>query len=242
MFLTALEALHRRLSVFPHVVGIIVSVGYPIAPDSASVFDPRRKWDLTPPSPGCDPFEGGADELIDLISGVVKKLAYRRLHETRGVNPGKEALFGHSLGGLFCLHTLFTRSHLFDCYIASSPSIWWNDRYLLGEEAAFREGRRGDDKLSRRQKPSLIMSVGGQEQDPPQNKNETDDDYEKRRQLYQQLRMVDNMREVYERLELSDKLHNTHSTIYEGEDHGTVISCSLSRGMTTFLEDWPLKC
>lgn len=240
MFLTALEALHRRLAVFPDVVGVIVSVGYPIPPDSASIFDPRRRWDLTPPSPGCDQAEGGADELIDFISDVARKLAHRRLRETRGVDPGKEALFGHSLGGLFCLHTLFTNPHLFDCYIASSPSIWWNDRYLLQEEAAFRKEGSDGDKLSPSRKPSLMMSVGGQEQVPPRNKNETDDEYEKRRQQHQELRMVDNMCEVYGRLEQSDKLHHTHSIIYEGEDHGTVVSCSLSRGMTTFLEDWPL--
>lgn len=47
------------------------------------------------------------------------------------VDVEKQALFGHSLGGLFVLWTLFKRPDLFQYYLASSPSIWWNDHELF---------------------------------------------------------------------------------------------------------------
>ncbi len=163
--------MHRRLSILPSLVpatsGVIVSIGYPLSPDSSSVFNnPRRRWDLTPAAPGRNPAEGGADEFVDFICTEVWKLAHRRLRETRGVEPGREALYGHSLGGLFVLHALFTRPELFDCFIASSPSIWWNNEFILKEEVSFREGNVGDSSSRKPYKPSLMIFVGAQEQNP----------------------------------------------------------------------------
>ncbi|WP_253816324.1 hypothetical protein [Myxococcus xanthus] len=37
------------------------------------------------------------------------------------------------------LHAFFTRPTSFDTFIAGSPSIWWNDRYVLTEKTAFLE-------------------------------------------------------------------------------------------------------
>jgi pimeloyl-ACP methyl ester carboxylesterase len=44
------------------------------------------------------------------------------------------SLWGHSYGGLFVLHTLFTRPGLFSRYIAASPSLWWQHGLILEEE------------------------------------------------------------------------------------------------------------
>lgn len=260
MFLTALEALHRRLSIqgllVPDATCILVSVGYPLPSDSSSVFHPRRRWDLTPPLPEGQEEGGGADELIDFLGDEVRKLAHRRLRETRSASrscrdpdhapprPGREMLYGHSFGGLFTLHALFTRPAMFNCFVASSPSIWWHDRYILREEVAFREGRGDnddDDDDDGKMKPSLILSVGGQEQVPPRYRGEPEDEYKERLRQHQERRMVDNVRDIHQRLEQSGKLGRLSCKVYEGEDHGTVIACSLSRGLTTFIEDWPFE-
>lgn len=45
-------------------------------------------------------------------------------------NKGKTTLLGHSFGGLFTLYTLLTKPHLFDSYIASDPSCWYNGGYI----------------------------------------------------------------------------------------------------------------
>jgi predicted alpha/beta superfamily hydrolase len=40
-------------------------------------------------------------------------------------------LAGHSLGGLFVVNALMTQADLFDAFIGSSPSLYWNDGVLL---------------------------------------------------------------------------------------------------------------
>src|SRR3546814_5939847 len=47
-------------------------------------------------------------------------------------------LYGHSLGGLFALHMLYTRPGAFRTIIAASPSIWWDNQAILAEERAWR--------------------------------------------------------------------------------------------------------
>ncbi|KAL7625131.1 hypothetical protein AAE478_004345 [Parahypoxylon ruwenzoriense] len=217
--------------------GVVVAIGYPMPSGSRAVFNPRRTWDLTPPAPESQEAEGGADEFVEFINDQVKPFIRQRLADTRGAIVGKEALYGHSLGGLFCLHNLFTHADTFDCFIASSPSIWWNREFVLTEEAAFQ--KKGHvDRGNGKKKSSLMMFIGGQEQDPPRRGGESDEEHERRKRLRMERRMVDNVREMYSRLQASGSFENISAHVYEGEDHGTVISCSLSRGLTTFFEDW----
>lgn len=78
------------------------------------------------------------------------------------IHKHKQALFGHSFGGLFVLHALFTQSTLFSHYIASSASIWWNDYGLLHEYEKFKAELHSNtlDRL-----PKTLMIVGGDELD-----------------------------------------------------------------------------
>lgn len=121
---------------------LIVGIGYP----GDEPFDTvRRTLDYTIPADseklpprrdGSDwPPHGGADAFLDFIETEVKPVIEGRFQ----VNRRRQAIFGHSFGGLFVLHTLFTRPDAFQGYIASSPSVWWNDYALLTEEKAFRE-------------------------------------------------------------------------------------------------------
>jgi hypothetical protein len=38
---------------------------------------------------------------------------------------------GHSLGGLTTIDCMLTHPDMFDAYIAISPSIWWDNKYIL---------------------------------------------------------------------------------------------------------------
>ena len=38
---------------------------------------------------------------------------------------------GHSLGGLTAIHCMLTRPDMFDAYIAISPSLWFDNKYVL---------------------------------------------------------------------------------------------------------------
>lgn len=48
-------------------------------------------------------------------------------------SSGERILIGHSLAGLFALDTFVEQPSLFDAYIATDPSLWW-DRNLLARK------------------------------------------------------------------------------------------------------------
>lgn len=125
---------------------IIVSIGY----DCEGAFPPLRVYDFTPPASTVTlrekpdglpwPAHGGAEEFLDLLEKQIKPYVY----EHARVNESKEYVFGHSLGGLFVLYTLFTRPTLFQKYISCSPSIWWNEGQVLTYEndTSLEDGRK----------------------------------------------------------------------------------------------------
>ena len=48
-------------------------------------------------------------------------------------------LVGHSLGGLFAIHSLITQPDVFDAYIAISPSLQWDEQRVVAQAEAFFE-------------------------------------------------------------------------------------------------------
>ncbi len=83
-----------------------------------------------PPSPtstaASGPAPGGADLFLDLIENRIKPAVQSRA----AIDPTRQALWGHSYGGLFVLHTLLRRPAAFDTYIAADPSLWWADGFF----------------------------------------------------------------------------------------------------------------
>ena len=65
---------------------------------------------------------------------------------------------GHSLGGLFAVHTLLTRPELFNAYIAASPALQWDNFLLIGRAREFFEARK---ELGRTLFVSLAAEAGG---------------------------------------------------------------------------------
>lgn len=130
---TAVDAM-RAQSSYPTgtnvAPGIVVTIGYPVE----GAYDPfRRSWDLCPP-PGktYPPFyentpdvkTGGGEEFLEMIESQIKP----RIEAMLPVDRSRQALFGHSFGGLFVLYALFTRPGAFRTWIAASPSIYWDGR------------------------------------------------------------------------------------------------------------------
>ena len=56
---------------------------------------------------------------------------------TYRTDPNTHIAHGHSFGGLFMLYTLFNKPDTFNCYIAASPSIWWDDKIILKHEQSY---------------------------------------------------------------------------------------------------------
>ncbi|QEI04573.1 alpha/beta hydrolase [Pigmentiphaga aceris] len=122
------------------VTPVLVAVGYDVA---TRVNVTSRAYDYTPPSSGNGASApnpvvrgregGGADIFLDFIRTQVKPLVRRQA----AIDPAREYLWGHSYGGLFTLHVLFTQPDAFARYIVGDPSAWWNDGVLVDEWKRF---------------------------------------------------------------------------------------------------------
>lgn len=135
---------------------LLVGIGYeldPALPPPLVMFEvqTRRNRDLTPSADAAfvkqmtemyagfgAPYPaygepGGADAFLAFIDEEVKPFIAERYPDA---DPDDATLAGHSFGGLFALHTLFTASESFDRYIAGSPSPAWDGGMLFEEETA----------------------------------------------------------------------------------------------------------
>lgn len=124
-----------------------------------------RAFDYTPRRPGGDEAQrdplgsrrnGGADAFLDLITTQ----AMPQVAALAPVDPARQALWGHSYGGVFVLHVLFTRPQAFADYGAADPSLWWGDGQLAREEAAAAA-------WSARTRLRLWLGAGAGERQPP---------------------------------------------------------------------------
>lgn len=180
---------------------VVIGIGYP---DERPFDAERRQRDLLPVPGGADRF---LNVIIDEILPAVARIA--------PLDPARRALAGHSYGGLFVLHALFTRPDLFEAHVAGSPSIWWQDRAILASEEAF---RRGDPGPAGR----LLITIGSHEQAPALAVTL------QRAERLARARMRDNAAEMAERLSASGCV-DCSFTEFPGENHVSVIPSMLSR-------------
>jgi hypothetical protein len=81
---------------------------------------------------------GGAPKFLD----VVEKEFIPFMEKNYRVDPGFRALGGSSLGGLFVLYTMFTKTSLFNSYISISPAALWDRAWLFQVEEEFHQKRK----------------------------------------------------------------------------------------------------
>jgi hypothetical protein len=213
---------------------LVVGVGYP-ADDPMRAFSLRSR-DLTPPTPlsrirkipGLPPptaenFGGSKafgrflmEELTPVIAAAWP------------VDGADQTLFGHSLGGLFTLGVLFNYPESFRNFVSSSPSIWWNRRSLLKDEARFVARIEAGGAA-----PGVLILAGAREQEMPATlppgltRAQT-------RTMMRDGRMVDNARELSERLARAraGAEYGVSFHAFEDEDHLTVIGAAVARALT----------
>ncbi len=194
---------------------IVVGIGYPT--ESNKEVSSRRYFDfsLSPASPGMRAGNyGGGDGFIRVIEEEIKPFVATRFT----VDRARQTLYGKSLGGLLALRVLLRHPEMFTTYIVASPSIWWNDRQVLDDEAAFAK-RVKDGGLNLR---VLITSAGNEQyRGPDSDKREKD-----------QARMIDNAVELADRL----KMLEPHGlavtwTLFPDESHNSVSLATLGRAV-----------
>ena len=144
---------------------LLIGIGYNT--DNASLEE-RRFYDLTP-TPSEEASEslskrsltkfGGADELIDFIEHDLKP--YVALHFRS--DQTRQALVGHSLGGLFVLYTLLTRPNTFSTFISGSPSIWLNRPKMFGYLSKPSDSDTLQSRSEAISRKSVLIAVGSAE-------------------------------------------------------------------------------
>ena len=104
---------------------VVVGVAYP---GDKPLENQRRSFDFVPVAPGQGSPEwarykapsGGADHFLDFLVDELRPLLATQF----ALDPKRQSLAGHSLGGLFTLHALIRRPAAFRNYAPVSPSIW----------------------------------------------------------------------------------------------------------------------
>lgn len=238
----------RRSKVTGRTAPVVVGIGYASGEDYDGV---ARSRDYTPPSAKATDKEGGADRFLDFIEQELKP----QIAALAKIDMQRQALFGHSYGGLFTLHALFTRPAAFQTFIAASPSIWWGERFILSEQAGL-----AVRAAVATRKPQLLLTVGELEQAVAPGKQLSE-----RSAMLMEKRMVDAARDLAADLQKQTAtaasaeqgianssgpakdgnapagaakavLSRVRFLALAGEDHGSALFPALSRGLEFFLE------
>jgi ferri-bacillibactin esterase len=209
---------------------VLVGVAYPDALQTLQL----RNWDLTPGkpnawsatrlAPGSTAADyGGADDFHRFMMEELRPAIAAAIP----VNPKNQALMGYSLGGLFTLHVMFRHPEAYQTYVAGSPSIWWNEREVLKDEAGFEAAVRAG-KVA----PRILITSAGWEQSggpdlPPAGKA--------RDEALAQLgdaRMVDNARELAARLGAVKGAagYTVRYEVFADETHNSGVPSAANRG------------
>jgi len=199
---------------------IVVGIGYPatcdmkairglrfreFCPTEGASYVERMRREMPGEIPD-DVTPGGAGAFLSFIIEELKPLIEARYP----VDTKDQALAGMSLGGLFSLFALFRAPAAFQRVIALSPSIWWDERAILDDEAAF--AAKTKDLPA-----NLFVSIGALEE-----------------AAYPQARMVSNLYEFDATLR-GRKYPNLRLAmeVFPMETHNSVYAGSLTRGLRT---------
>jgi len=108
---------------------LLVGVGYGA---SYSKKANKRGRDYTPTAHSDEPTSGGAATFYQFVTGTL----WNELSQRYPIDPKQRGIAGHSLGSLFVLYALLQEPLFFTHYLASAPSIWWDNRGILKIAAA----------------------------------------------------------------------------------------------------------
>ena len=132
-FFDAVVAASRTLAEAGRIPAcVVIGVGYGAGFGSPGNF---RGRDYTPTAAPEEPSSGGADRFLAYLSGSL----WPELSRLYRLSEDRRVIAGHSLGSLLALHALFQPKPFFNRVLASAPSIWWDNRSLLGIASRLRD-------------------------------------------------------------------------------------------------------
>ena len=148
---------------------------------------------------------GGANEFLEFINSKVKPLINDKYH----IDKSDQTYCGFSLGGLFGLFTLFTSPQSFNRYVIGSPSVWWDDKYILEVEKEYA-------KNNKNLAAKVFLSIGSLEEE----------------QEGIDFKMVTNVKSLSKTLKKRNYQDlNINTVILQDETHCSGIAATLNRGL-----------
>lgn len=229
-FSTVADAARNQEILYGPVV--VVGIGYPNDEEAA-----HRTIDLSLVADLEDAFRArrsairneGADAFLSFILDEVKPA----VASITKVDTSREALFGHSLGGLMAIHTLLTRPEAFDTYVAGSPSVWAGGAMLRSELKAFETS-----PPSRWVGRSAYIMVGALEDrlNPEEARAAKAMDIRFTPAMVAQMAMVEDAHHVAQRLREAGV--DVRFCEFPGETHASVVPAYLGRGVRYVLGRW----
>jgi predicted alpha/beta superfamily hydrolase len=218
---------------------VLIGIGYP----EGNPFL-RRNPDLTPSMPSGSTLVDAKETWGPVKSGAFGDAeGFHRflMEELRPIvtqayktDPKNQSLMGYSLGGLFALHVLFQHPDSYRSYVIGSPSIWWNDREVLKDEAAFKD-------LVRAGKVAPRILITSDEWEQFEGSPDLPPPGPKREEVLADLRkskMVDNARDLATRLTAlkGNADYKVHYTLFREETHLSGLPAATSRGVAFVAE------
>ncbi|KAK4183976.1 Alpha/Beta hydrolase protein [Podospora australis] len=238
--MTASDNLKRRKPVDPSQPDtLVVGIGYSLT-DSIYAWT-QRSIDFGAPIPG-DPTPIGVDDFLDFIGDSLRPWVQQIIFPE--VNFTRDALYGHSSGGLFATYALINRPQMFDTFIAASPSlvlrngtIMANVTRLLGDGMGIPGEVDFEFDGQNTTKPAVFLAYGSLEEFPQRRRTQNETQFWARRAILQRSRLGSLTHELYDRLVGSGKMRDVVIKEYPGQDHAGVGGSALMDGIAYFL-DW----
>jgi len=150
------------------------------------------------------PTSGGADNFLKFIETEL----IPQIEKQYRVQPYR-IFAGHSLGGLFAIHSMITKPGLFNAYIAVSPSLQWANKEAMKRVEEFL-------KNQKEMKATLFVSIGNE----PGAIGET----------------FDSLKELLSKTDI--KGFEWQAERMSDEDHGSVVLRSHYVGLRKVYEGW----
>jgi predicted alpha/beta superfamily hydrolase len=185
--------------------GYVIALGYQT--EDVMVASELRSLDMTSfrsPNPRFASVTGGGDAFLRAIYEEVQPFVLSR----HRVDPDRQAIWGHSIGGLLVLRSMLRDPGRFSTYVMASPTI---NNDVLADEPAFLE-RTARSKMALR----VLITVGGDEQPPGEAPA---------------YRMIDDASALADRLRAGAPQLQVERTIFPGEGHLTAGLLSLIRSI-----------
>jgi predicted alpha/beta superfamily hydrolase len=191
-----------------------ILVGLSYAKGDTGTFSRNR--DYTPSKGGQGESANGKPYIYGEAAAYrafIKDEVFPLIAESYRADMTHKIFSGHSYGGLLGADILLSDPGMFEAYILSSPSLWFDNKVIFAREAAYAQAHKD---LSAK----VFMATGGYEVVGPDKRNNTTND------------LVADMHATEKTLTSRGYPHlKVHSEVIEGEDHLTVAPDIITHGL-----------